>query len=382
MWTFGPVLVLPWLIALACTPLVIRYSFARDFLDRPSERKQHALPTPYLGGAAVVGAALAGLALALAVLPRELRLELELLPVYAVGMVAMGALGLWDDEVDLRWSVKLAGQVAIALASWAAGVRIGSFEAPFGLAVIDAALPSLLLTVVWIVVVTNAFNLIDGMDGLATGIGLITMLTVFVLATAEGVGAPILLTLALAGALAGFLRFNLPRARIFLGDSGALAIGYAAAVLSIGTYQKQPAAMVAVVPLLALGVPAVDTFVAILRRFFDHANRAGLTGLRPLEVVRAVSRADRGHIHFLMLRAGYSVNRTLFTLYAASGLLALLALRTRDAAPAVRWSIWLGALAIGFSCVRWLERRALRRETAAPGVAGGPAGSAPRSAAR
>lgn len=365
MRTFGPVLVLPWLMALAATPLLIRLAFARGFLDQPSERKQHSSPTPYLGGFAVLAAAALGMALALPLLPPEVYAELSLLAVYGAGALAMAALGLWDDEVDLRPGAKLAGQLLIAAATWAAGVRIGAFEAPFGLAIIDASIPSFVVTVGWIVVVTNAFNLVDGMDGLATGIGLVTMLTIFVLATDTNVGAPILATLALAGALAGFLRFNLPRARIFLGDSGALAIGYAAAVLSIGTYQKQPAAMVAVVPLLAIGIPVVDTCVAIVRRFFDHANRAGLRGLRPLEIARAVVRADRGHIHFVMLRAGYSVNRTLFTLYAASGALAVLALVTREMSAGVRWSTFLGALAAGFLGVRALERRARLREAGA-----------------
>jgi UDP-GlcNAc:undecaprenyl-phosphate GlcNAc-1-phosphate transferase len=380
VWTFVPVLVLPWLIALAVTPLVIRLAGSWGFLDQPSERKQHAAPTPYLGGLAVLGAALLGLLIALPLLPVEARGEVGLLAVYASGLIAMAGLGLWDDEVDLRPGVKLGGQLLIAGASWAAGIRIGAVEGPFGLAIVDAMLPSLLLTVLWIVAITNAFNWIDGMDGLATGIGLITMLTIFVLATDARVGAPILATLALSGALAGFLRFNLPRARIFLGDSGALAIGYAAAVLSIGTYQKQPAAMVAVVPLLAIGIPVVEFCIAIVRRFFDHAKGEGLRGMRPLEVWRVVSRADRGHIHFLMLRAGYPVNRTLFTLYAASGALALLALSTREASAGLRWSAWIASLAAGFTAVRWLERRAKRREAAA--APRGQQAGLPRTAAR
>src|SRR5262249_61455057 len=116
------------------------------------------------------------------------------------------------------------------------------------------------------VILANAFNLIDVMDGLASGVALATSLTIFLLANQYGATVPVIGTLALSGALAGFLRFNLPPARIFLGDAGALSIGYLIAVLALASYQEAPAAVPLIVHLLVLGLPLLDTIFAIVRR--------------------------------------------------------------------------------------------------------------------
>ena len=113
------------------------------------------------------------------------------------------------------------------------------------------------------------------MDGLASGVALITALTVFLLANQNGATVPVVAALALSGALAGFLRFNLPPARIFLGDAGALSIGYLTAVLSLASYQKSPAAVALIVPLLVLGLPLLDTILAIIRRGLLHLSKSG-----------------------------------------------------------------------------------------------------------
>ena len=364
MGTFVVVLLLPWAVALPLTPLVMRWATAMGWLDQPLGRKAHAAPVAMLGGVALFASVALGLALAAPFSPpvRAAAWGSGSLAVLGGGAAAMVALGLWDDLRDMRPLVKLGWQLIIAAGTWALGFRVGMVELPFGLMIDSQEVVSLLVTVVWITVVTNAFNLMDGMDGLTAGIGIVAALTVFLLANVYGATVPVIGSLALAGASAGFLRFNLPPARIFLGDAGALGIGYAIAVLSLASYQKSPTAVVLIVPLLILGLPLVDIFGAFARRLTDHVREHGLHDLHPMRVVHALFTGDRGHIHHLLLRSGWSVPRVLVTLYAISGGLAVLGMWTRQASAGVRWGLFVSLLALGYSAVRMLERRVRRLE--------------------
>jgi UDP-GlcNAc:undecaprenyl-phosphate GlcNAc-1-phosphate transferase len=359
-------LVVPWLLALALAPLVARIAARARALDLPSGRKAHAGPVPILGGVAVFAAAGLGLALG-APFSDPIRGGLfgqGSLSALGIGVAAMVALGTWDDLRDLSPLVKGAGQVAIAALAWWLGFRCGEIELVGGWVVSDAAPISFAVTVAWIVLVTNAFNFIDGVDGLAAGVGIAAALVVFLLASQSGASVPVVAALALSGALSGFLRFNLPPARIFLGDGGALAIGYSIGVLSLASAQKGPTAVVLIVPFLAIGVPLLDTVGVILRRARAHLRAQGMAGLRPAAVVRAVVTADRGHIHHLLLRSGWSVRRILFALYALSGALGWLALEIRHATPGARWGVCFALLAAGVAALRWVELRVERREAA------------------
>ncbi len=374
MSSFALVLPLPWAVALAVTPGVIWWATRQGLLDYPTARKAHTKPTPLLGGVAVLIASAVGLALALPfIAPLGWGFEgVESLLVLGGGALAMAALGLYDDLYDVRAASKVAVQVVVAAATWWLGFRLGSVQLPFDFVLVDSDALSLLLTVAWIVLVTNAFNLIDGMDGLTTGVGVITGLTVYWLAAEFRQTGAALGALALVGALAGFLRYNLPAARIFLGDCGAYAIGYTISVLAIASYQKSSTAMLIVVPLLAAGVPLLDMLLVSLRRLFWHLRHGGLGGLRPMQIVRAVMRADRGHIHHLLLRSGWDARRVLLVLYTLSGGLAVLALVTRHASANVRWGLLMALLVSGLVAQRWLERRAEARERdRAPGTSAG-----------
>ncbi len=360
-------LIVPWLLALVLTPLVAALASRARALDLPLGRKQHAAPVPILGGIAVFGAAALGLALG-APFSDPIRGGLfgeGSLAALGIGVAAMVALGTWDDVRDLSPFQKAAGQVAIASLSWWLGFRCNEIELVGGWVVSDAAPVSFLVTVAWIVVVTNAFNLIDGVDGLAAGVGIAAALVVFVLASQSGASVPVVAALALSGALSGFLRFNLPPARIFLGDGGALAIGYTIGVLSLASAQKGPTAVVLIVPFLAIGVPLLDVVGAVVRRARAHLRSQGLAGLRPGAIVRAVVTADRGHIHHLLLRSGWSVRRILFVLYALSGALGWIALEIRSATPGARWGACLALLVVGVAALRWIERRVEQREALA-----------------
>jgi UDP-GlcNAc:undecaprenyl-phosphate GlcNAc-1-phosphate transferase len=364
--TFAAILVVPWLIGLAVTPLAIACARRWRWLDHPSGRKRHSQPVPILGGPAVFAAVALGLGLLAPMVEpiREGAWGAGSLLALGGGALAMLLLGLYDDRHDLRPGAKLAVQVAVAVATWAAGFQVAQLPAPLDGVAWASTGGSLLLTVGWIVVVANAFNLIDGMDGLACGISVIASLTVFLLANHAGATVPVIGALALAGALAAFLRFNLPPARIFLGDSGALAIGYTTAVLSLASYQKAPTALAMIVPLLVFGLPILDTAISVLRRGLGHV-RGAETGLfNPLAIARAVFRADRGHVHHLLLRWGLSEGHTLGVLYALSAGLAALGWWSRSVAPQTTWVLWLALLGLGFAALRRLERQVTAREAA------------------
>ena len=174
MAMYAVILILPWLVALVLTPLVIRWASVHGWLDHPRGRKNHSHPVPMLGGVAVFAAVTLGLLLAA---PFSVPIRVGLfgsgsLLALAGGVAAILALGLYDDRKDLRASLKLAAQIAIAVLTWLLGFRVGAVELPFGWVISASPVPSFLVTVSWIVIVTNAFNLIDGLDGLAAGVGI------------------------------------------------------------------------------------------------------------------------------------------------------------------------------------------------------------------
>lgn len=363
-WSYLVALFLPYLFALLLTPRVRRLAVRLGWLDHPSGRKQHGTAVPLLGGVAVFGSAFLGVLLGTLV-SEPIRVALlgpGSLGALGAGVAAVVALGLYDDLRDLRPWQKLVAQVSIAGATWFLGFHCAAVQLPFGWGVIDAPLASFLITVGWIVLVTNAFNLIDGIDGLTAGIGIAAVLTIVVLAAENGASVSMLGALALSGALSAFLRYNLPPARIYLGDSGAMAVGYTIAVLSVASYQKAPTAMVLLVPILVLGVPLLDTLLAVIRRTRGHLREHGLSAVHPLEIATAIMRADRGHVHYLLMRSGWSVRSVLLTLYAMAVAFGGLALWTREASPTDRWLLWLALLAGSFVALRVLERRVERSE--------------------
>jgi UDP-GlcNAc:undecaprenyl-phosphate/decaprenyl-phosphate GlcNAc-1-phosphate transferase len=297
-------------LGLLLTPLVERASLRLGFVDRPDgTRKMHVRPVPRTGGAAVAGAYVISYAIwwttplhATFVLESHLTSIATLTPLVGV----MFLLGLCDDLTDLSPRQKLGGQAVIAVLAFFAGVRL---EGLAGHQVTGWA--SLLLTVAWLLACTNAFNLIDGMDGLATGLGLVAGLSILIAALTQG-NIPLALAVApLAGGLLAFLRFNRPPARIFLGDCGSLSVGFLLGCYGLLWSQKCVTLLGLTAPLMSVALPLVDTSVAIARRW--------LRG-------KPIFSADRGHIHHRLLDSGLTTRGALFVLYGAAGLAALLAL--------------------------------------------------------
>lgn len=295
-------------LALLLTPLVRNLARSRGLVDQPGDaRRIHTDPVPRLGGVAVVLACVASYSLFLVsplaagqLVAAQLPFLVRLLP--AVGLIF--AVGLFDDLHGLSPLQKVMGQVGAAtLAVWA-GVYVQGFVG-FPLPVWIAA-P---LTVLWLVGCTNAFNLIDGVDGLAAGVGLFATITI-VLAALLNDSIPLALaTVPLAGALLGFLRFNFNPATIFLGDCGSLTVGFLLGCYGALWSQKAATMLGMTAPLMALAVPLLDTALAIARRFLR---------LQPIWT------ADRSHIHHRLLDRGLTQRKVVLLLYGAAGLGAVL----------------------------------------------------------
>jgi UDP-GlcNAc:undecaprenyl-phosphate GlcNAc-1-phosphate transferase len=221
----------------------------------------------------------------------------------ALGCAAIVALGVVDDMRGMKARMKLLVQLVAALLICAAGHTIVSMEIPFLGTVTPNPLLGLIITVLWIVGITNAFNLIDGVDGLAAGVAFIASVGLAIIAAANGATFVVLLCLALAGSLLAFLAFNFHPARIFLGDTGSMFLGFSLATVALmGSYKSQ-AAVIFVAPMLALGFPIFETLVSMLRRLVHG---------RPVFV------GDQGHTHHRLLRKGFSQRQVAMTLYAVA----------------------------------------------------------------
>ena len=317
------------------TPLSIALARLLRVVDEPGGRRIHARPVPLLGGIGIVVGVLLGTA-------PNLPLN-DAFTAILIGAVLMCALGAIDDAVQLSPAVKLTGQVACTLLPIREGVTIDQFTVPI-LGAVDLGPAAAPVTVIFIVAIANVVNFIDGLDGLAAGLGAVAAGTFAVLAVSLDRGTTAVLAAAVAGACLGFLGWNFHPARIFMGDSGALPLGYLLATMSIAGVMKTAAALSVVFPLVVLLVPIVDTSFVVLKR---------------LKYGRPISAADQNHLHHRMLRLGYSQRRAALSLYAWCAVLAGFALAVRFLdyrTPAGDWHLWptvalaaIGAVAVSAS---------------------------------
>lgn len=236
------------------TPVAARMAHRFDVLDHPSSDRYHSRVTPYFGGLAVAS----GLIVVAGITAASDRQLLTTLG----GATLLMVVGLLDDRFGVGPSVKLLAEVLAASLLWVAGVRGGLFGVP---------LLDYLLTVLWVVAITNSLNLIDNMDGLAAGVTAIGSITYFLIAAPAGTFLVASFALALAGASVGFLRHNFPPARIFLGDAGSLMLGFLLAALALKLDLVGESGFVrALIPILILGVPIFDTILVVITRMREH----------------------------------------------------------------------------------------------------------------
>ncbi|MEQ8847075.1 MraY family glycosyltransferase [Botrimarina sp.] len=286
-----------WFATYLLTPVVRKASHKLGFVDRPGGRKVQAHAVALGGGVAVFTGALA--AVAVAFLFADIALsatffggDARLLSGLALAAAATLALGVYDDATNLRGIYKLLGQVAIAGLLVYLGLRMDRFEL-FGNEITLGWL-AVPFSMFWLVGSTNAINLLDGIDGLASGIGLVLCLTLASINALFGHFPEAVVMLALAGALVGFLRYNFAPATIYLGDAGSMLIGLVIGAIAMETHAKTPAFVAMVVPLAVWAVPILDSGAAIVRR--------RLTG-------RSIFAPDRGHLHHSLLTRGWSVRQ-------------------------------------------------------------------------
>jgi UDP-GlcNAc:undecaprenyl-phosphate GlcNAc-1-phosphate transferase len=236
-------------------------------------------------------------------------------------MTIVFLVGLVDDLVSLKPSHKLLGQVAAALVVALSGLRIEFIGDPFSGGLILLGLLSVPVTILYLVGFANVINLIDGLDGLAAGVSAISATSLLVLAAQGNRLSAAVLAAALIGACLGFLRYNFHPASIFMGDSGAMFLGFGLAAVSLLGVMKTTAAIALAVPLMIIGVPIFDTLSAIVRRIRHK---------------RPISEADKGHIHHRLLGIGFDQRQTVLIIYVWSAALAVGAYAVRYAPPSVK----------------------------------------------
>jgi UDP-GlcNAc:undecaprenyl-phosphate GlcNAc-1-phosphate transferase len=345
--------ILACLISVLLTPILRRFALRRGlFDDNASERKIHGRAIPRLGGIAIAVAFYVPL-LALLVersgVGHHFYANSRMALAFLLGGLAICGLGLYDDLRGAGAPTKFLVQFGVAGALYYAGFRIEVMSLPFASAVQLGPL-SMVVTLLWIVGVINAMNLIDGLDGLAAGVGLFGVTTTFVLAALHGDPIMMLFMAALGGALLGFLVYNFNPASIFMGDAGSMFIGYVLAVGAVQTNQKSSTAVAILVPIVALGVPIADTVLAIIRRIIRH---------RPL------FSADRAHIHHKLLDLGLSQRQAVLVLYAVSGVLGGVALLLTMTSSLQTAMVLLAIGTLGFLGLRRISSDRLLRSAGA-----------------
>jgi len=299
-------------LSVVLTPLVRRFALRIGAVSTPGGRHVHGRAIPRLGGIGLAFAwAVPVVALALydvGVMRAVAGKWLQILTVVGGG-AAICTVGALDDVRGLRSLYKLAAQVTVATVAFACGFQIQAIQLPL-VGTLQMGVFALPVTIFWIVGVTNAVNLIDGLDGLAAGVTFFAAFTSFVIASISGSVFVALTMAALMGALVGFLFFNFNPARIFMGDSGSYFLGFVLATTALaggGLQQKASTAVSLLVPVLALGVPIFDTLFSMFRRVLER---------------RPIFSADRGHVHHRLLDLGLTHRRAVVFLYGISSLLA------------------------------------------------------------
>lgn len=288
------------MISLAATPIIIHLAPKIGAMDIPKdERRIHSKPMPLIGGVAMYLAVMISMLL---FLPGSR----ELYGIMAGGTIIFIA-GLKDDLKGMSPIEKLIFQIAAAVAAIWGGVQIDFVTNPlsWGGTVIPLSWIGVPVTLFWIVGITNTLNLIDGLDGLAGGVAFISALSFTAVALKLGVPQIGVLAVMVAGACIGFLPYNFNPAKIFMGDTGALFLGFMLAVISIEGVMKSVATIAMLVPIIILGVPIFDTTFAIFRRV--------LSG-------RSIMSADKNHLHHRLLKRGFSQKKTVLILYGISGI--------------------------------------------------------------
>ncbi|HXW91873.1 MAG TPA: MraY family glycosyltransferase [Terriglobales bacterium] len=343
-------------LALFLTWYVRNLALANKWVSAaPSDRHLHIAPMPRVGGVAIV-LTFFSVTGVLALIARLIGAQFSFPPRNWLGFLGPGlfifAVGLYDDFRNTGPYLKFGAQIAAAIWLFANGYHIASVPLVFGARELGFYL-SLGATIFWVVLITNAFNLIDGVDGLAAGSALFSAIVMLVISLMDGNSFVSMSGAVLAGSILGFLRYNFHPATIFLGDSGSLFIGFALSALGLASSQKSHTMIAVGIPVVACGFPVLETGLSVLRRFMNG---------RPL------FSADREHIHHKLLAMGISQRRVAIMLYAVSALFAATSLLLVNqsgrsmtlALLLVGTAVWIALQRLGYLEVTELQRVAQR----------------------
>lgn len=318
VWAF----VIAFVITFAITPLIKRLAIQIGAVDKPDARKVHHGMMPRLGGLAIFIGYMASVLYTV----QDVKSILGLI----LGSIVLVGVGIWDDVKQIGPKTKLTGQIIAAVIIVLFGNQVEFITNPWG-HVWYLGYLGIPLTVFWIVGFTNIVNLIDGLDGLAAGISLISCLAIFTLLWQMGQVDLACIALALAGGAGGFLKYNFNPAKIFMGDTGSMLLGYTMATISIMGAVKTAAAISLVVPIVVLGLPILDTTFAIIRRKING---------------RPVFKPDKGHVHHRLLALGLSQKQAVLLMYAVTAALGYVAILLAK----VNWLVGV-ALVAAILCV-------------------------------
>ncbi|MCW9057752.1 MAG: undecaprenyl/decaprenyl-phosphate alpha-N-acetylglucosaminyl 1-phosphate transferase [Gammaproteobacteria bacterium] len=320
------------LLSLILVPPLIRMAYRFEFIDAPDARKVHVAPIPRIGGLAMV----VGTVVPLLV---WLSLDMQVLA-YLLGAGVIALFGIWDDRADLNYRIKFAGQfIAAAIPVFLGGVVIRTI--PFGPA---EGLPDLVaypLTLLFVVGITNAVNLSDGLDGLAGGVALLSLIAISLLAYLGGGQELMVMALAVSGAIFGFLRYNTHPASIFMGDTGSQFLGFSLGVLTIMLVQSVNTALSPVLLILILGLPILDTASVMYQRL-----REGRSPFSP----------DKNHLHHKFLSSGLHHYEAVSAIYLSQGLFIGAALLLRYESDSLLLAIY-GVICFAVMMLIWMVKR-------------------------
>jgi UDP-GlcNAc:undecaprenyl-phosphate GlcNAc-1-phosphate transferase len=306
-------------LALALTPLVKKFAVRIGAMDTPNARKVHTRIMPRLGG---LGIYLAFIITVAALLPFVsswfTTRDMSFVSAFLIGGTIIVLIGALDDRFELSAKVKLLGQIiAASVVVFGFNIRVDFVNIPFQDAYSSLETwVSIPLTILWIVGVTNAINLIDGLDGLAAGVSGIAIGTIAVMSFLMGNTMIALMCLVLLGSIIGFLFFNFHPAKIFMGDTGSLFLGFSLAMLSMLGF-KQIAVVSFITPLIIIGVPLSDTLFAIIRRAVQR---------------KPIFSPDKGHLHHCLRELGFSHRQTVLIIYGIAAFFGVLAIIQSSAA--------------------------------------------------
>ncbi|EJE7234650.1 TPA: undecaprenyl/decaprenyl-phosphate alpha-N-acetylglucosaminyl 1-phosphate transferase [Clostridium botulinum] len=289
-------------LSVILTPIVKKAAFILGVVDIPKdERKIHKKPIPLLGGIAIY------ISFVVALILKKGPLTLEEIGII-LGSTVIVIGGFIDDKYDISPIKKIIFQLAAAICLIMCGLKIQFITNPFDQVTLYVGLHALAIpiTILWVIGITNALNLIDGLDGLAAGVALISCITMFVIAVLNQRWEAAILTSILSGSILGFLPYNFNPASIFMGDTGSQLLGFLLAAISIEGAIKSATAFAIVVPILALGLPIYDTLFAMIRRKING---------------KPIMQADRGHLHHRLLDMGLTQRQAVIIMYLISAVL-------------------------------------------------------------